>query len=225
MDKYLIADSILGRVGILTKDSKQIPVIYYHSIVETKGSTYMYVNYNKFCGDMLWLKENGYKTLKFSDLNADLSKELREKVVVIAFDDGYKDNYTLIFKFMKENAIKYNIFLAVGSIGIDDKYLSWQDIRAMYQSGLVDFGAHTYSHIDSRLITDANFSREVLEANAIIHRELGVDVSDFCLPFGYYNDTLLNYLDAKRCYKRVYTSDCRETFKDELYDTRRKMRY
>ena len=209
IDKYVLADIMLGFIGEFYAARNQIPVIYYHSVVKGAGSTYMYVNYDNFCRHMEWIMANGYKTVLFDKLNDNMQKTKNEKLIVIAFDDGWRDNFSLIFPFMKSHGLKYNIFLQVGSIDTD-KYLTWDMVKKMHKSKLVSFGAHTWSHIDARKIDDSNYEKEILMANSKLESELGYKINDFCFPFGFYDKRIISFLDKKKTYKRLYTSDWRK---------------
>lgn len=157
---------------------------------------------------MEFLLQNRYRTLTFDELdNFDLTKT-HEKIVLITFDDGYISNYTTVYPFLKGSGLKFNIFLSTYEIQNENKeYISKDMIREMHNSKYVGFGAHTYSHIDSRLINDDNFEKQVIYANDFISNLTGTAVEDFCFPFGYYNNDIISYLAHKNVYKRLYTSD------------------
>ena len=79
--------------------------------------------------------------------------------------------------------------------------------QEMLDSGLVGFGAHTFSHIDARKINEKNINLEIYRANEEIKDKLGIIVKDFCLPYGYYDNKTIMRLSRLKIYKRIYTSD------------------
>ncbi len=195
--------------------NKGIKFIYYHDIVLSNGYSYQKINVNKFKSHMEYLVNNGYKTLTFDELDNDeiYTYKNKEKKVVIMFDDGWLSNYNIVFPIMKKLNLKFNIFLEVGAINKKDNYLTWDMIREMKDSGLVGFGAHTFNHIDARLIDESNVDVEIYKSNNIIFTETGINVKDFCFPYGYYDKRILNYLKKLDVYKRIYTSDGRKVTK------------
>ena len=201
---------IVGRVFV--RKNKYCNVIYYHDIVKGEGYSYMRTNVGVFKSQMQYLKDNGYETLRFDDLNTDNKIEYKKKRVIIAFDDGWLSNYTEIFDFMKAKGLKYNVFLAVGLIGQDKRYLTWDMIREMHESGICGFGTHTYSHVDLSEITSEYYSQEVKKADETFSSELGYSPKDFCYPFGKYSTVSNDYLVNHSQYERIYLSDMRYSY-------------
>lgn len=80
-------------------------------------------------------------------------------------------------------------------------------VSEMAKTSFVDFGAHTYTHIDATKINDNNFDKEIHQANDLIEKYTGKQVEDFCFPYGYYNKKITYALCDKKIYKRIYTSD------------------
>ncbi len=191
---------------LFVSKNKYCNVIYYHDIVREGGHSYMQTNLLLFQQQMQYLVKQGYETLRFDDFeDADLFR-FRNKRVCIAFDDGWLSNHAEIFDWMKERGLKYNVFLAVGLIGNDERYLTWDMIREMHESGLCGFGAHTYSHTDLSYIDDAIFEEEVLKADTLFENELGYAPKDFCYPYGRFTKESIQQLITKSSYSRIYLS-------------------
>lgn len=188
----------------------KLPIIYYHDIVEENGFSLQQTNLLIFKQQMESLVADGYKTLLFSELDGIFSNEkiLNDKYVLITFDDGYISNYVHAFPLMKELGLKFNIFINTKMIEENDpKYLSIENVKEMYRSGLVEFGSHTHSHIDAKSVTENELIKEIETCNKRIKEWLGYDTLDFCYPYGFYSRNT-NVLLSKY-YKRIYTSDCK----------------
>ena len=115
--------------------------LMYHSIDSEKNKGGIFVD--EFEEHIKWIKDK--KTFKMEELKG-LDYTLPPNSILITFDDGYKNNYTLAFPILKKYNMKATIFLNTKFIEKDEAYLNWDEIREMYESGLVDFQLHTHSH-------------------------------------------------------------------------------
>jgi polysaccharide deacetylase len=113
----------------------------YHSIDSEKNKGGIFVD--EFEEHIKWIKDK--KTFKMEELKG-LDYTLPPNSILITFDDGYKNNYTLAFPILKKYNMKATIFLNTKFIEKDETYLNWDEIREMYESGLIDFQLHTHSH-------------------------------------------------------------------------------
>ncbi|WP_018625014.1 poly-beta-1,6-N-acetyl-D-glucosamine N-deacetylase PgaB [Kangiella aquimarina] len=105
-----------------------------------------------------WLKDNGYTVVSLDEIIKAKSgqQSLPEKAVLLTFDDGYKSFYTQIFPLLK--LYNYPATFAVVTSWIEseepvnyggvkkpaDDFLSWQQIREMQQSGLIEIASHSH---------------------------------------------------------------------------------
>ena len=115
--------------------------LMYHSIDSEKNKGGIFVD--EFEEHIKWIKDK--KTFKMEELKG-LDYTLPSNSILITFDDGYKNNYTLAFPILKKYNMKATIFLNTKFIEKDETYLNWDEIREMYESGLIDFQLHTHSH-------------------------------------------------------------------------------
>jgi peptidoglycan/xylan/chitin deacetylase (PgdA/CDA1 family) len=155
---------------------------------------------------MEYLLSHGYKTLRFDDLADPKALSFASKKILIAFDDGWKSNYSLIFDWMKERGIKYNVFLTIGEIGTNPDYLNWNQVREMHGSGICGFGVHTFSHPDMSEVSKVDTAMEIDKANEVFKKELGFSPHDFCYPYGYCSESSHQWLIVHTDYLRIYTS-------------------
>ena len=62
--------------------------------------------------------------------------------------------------------------------------VSWEDLRALAKSGLVDIGSHTRTH---RMLGDADADEswdEIAGSRRELEQRLDVEIASFCFPFG-----------------------------------------
>jgi peptidoglycan/xylan/chitin deacetylase (PgdA/CDA1 family) len=134
----------------------EIPVFTLHS-----------VNPTKFEEQLKYLVENNYKTLNSDELYQSLLGIIpnKEKTIVLTFDDGWKNLYTVVYPLLKKynlNAVcflitdlmpdvdhKNNNIKTSGENFVypDSKILcNWEEIKEMHKSGIIDFQSHSKNH-------------------------------------------------------------------------------
>lgn len=205
--KRIAYNYILPYIGkIRVGRNRFVNIVYYHDIVKGEGQSFMRTNIDVFKRQMEYIAKNGYKTLRFDELNERNNVRFEKKKVVIAFDDGWLSNYNEIFDFMQSLGIKYNIYLTIGEIGKNPEYLRWDLVRKMHDSGLVGFGVHTYTHPYVADMSDIDPELEYVKANEVFQKELGYEPLDFCYPYGSCSEIAHEFLSTKTNYQRIYTS-------------------
>lgn len=109
----------------------------------TKDMLEEYLKYFQEKGYSVVTLDEAYNIFK-NDVNVD-----NNKLLVYTFDDGYMDNYTKGFPILKKYNTKFNLnVIARYTDEKYDNYLTWEQIKEMNESGLMELGNHTYdSHI------------------------------------------------------------------------------
>lgn len=189
----------------------KLPVLMYHSVLKDEKYQGKYVISPKALEeDMVYLKENGYTAIGGKELLAYIENgtPLPEKPVILSFDDGYYNNYLYAYPLAK----KYGMKIIISPIGYysdqctksEEKlspnysHCTWHQIKEMYDSGLVEFGNHSYNLHKSegaRLGTKrlagegVDDYRELLRkdigaAQGRLKEYLGTDTNIFVYPFG-----------------------------------------
>lgn len=198
----------------------QIPILMYHRIIKkTEKCEYPWsVNEVLFEEQMDYLNKNGYKSIFLSELgNININKP-KEKYIILTADDGYADNYELMYPILKKYKIKMNIFLISGK-----KYNSWdceektknypkaylmQDfqIRSMQESGLIEFGLHGKNHKNLSKLTDKDLYEEVVVAKNELEEKLNGTIITMTYPHGGYNEKVREFIE-KNGIKYACTSE------------------
>ena len=145
-----------------------------------------------------YLKKNNFKTLTFRDLNEQVITGTSEKKVILTFDDGYADNYTLLFPLLKEYGFTAVIFLVSrekqNTWGIKEgepaiPLLDALQIKEMDIYG-IEFGAHTCSHPHLPELSEQEARLEIMECKKDLENLLGKPTLSFAYPFGEGNEKL-----------------------------------
>ena len=146
-----------------------VPILYYHSIADHKTPnewSFLSISKKVFENQINFLKRNGYQTCNWQELNNHLNgkRQLPKKTVMFHFDDGFLDNWSVVFPIMEKAGFKYSILITPEFIQKGEKvrpfvketnennkdlwwgYLNEEEIRVMAESDLVDFQSHGYTH-------------------------------------------------------------------------------
>lgn len=156
---------------ILFFNNKGVPIFLYHQVNYLSN-----VNPILFEKHLKILKSKNLNTLTISEYYNYSHSKIKNSVL-ITLDDGYYDNYLYVFPLLKKYNMKATIFLNTFYIKerrnskkfriepnnvANDKaikkflgcgsaksyqYLSWEEIKEMSNSGLVDFQAHSHKHM------------------------------------------------------------------------------
>lgn len=140
----LCALLILPLRGSAAVPKQPLPILMYHHIVpDGEAAEGMTVTAASFRADMQWLREHGYSFVLPRELAAG---DIPDKPVMVTFDDGYSSNYDVLFPILREMDVKAAIALVVSMPDQrqSENFLSWDMCREMSDSGLVEFGSHTY---------------------------------------------------------------------------------
>ncbi len=146
-----------------------IPILYYHSVANHKKSSnwsFLSCPIKVFKSQINLLARKGYYFCDWNELFAHINGEkiLGKKTVMIQFDDGFLDNWTTVYPFMKKKNLKFSVLLTsdfieesnsprefVNETLNEDKskwwgYLNKSEIKIMSNSGIVDFQSHAKTH-------------------------------------------------------------------------------
>lgn len=173
-------------VNLLSKFVFMPVILLYHSVVPTvqKGDK-LAVTVNFFERQMRFLKKFKYNVISLENLS-ELIREnkILPKTVVMTLDDGFKDNYTYAFPILKKYNFPATIFLIVNEVGQADDRLNWEEVRIMQDSGLIDFGSHTRSHLYLTALKREKLENEIVESRRIMEEKLKQPVHTFSYPYG-----------------------------------------
>lgn len=112
--------------------------------------------------------------------------------LVLSFDDGYTDFYENAFPILKEMGLPANQNLIVKYADEDRPgYMNWRQIKELYDSGLVEFGCHTY---DGHLLEEGapilknapeeKILKDLTLASESFEKELGFLPDILAWPYG-----------------------------------------
>jgi peptidoglycan/xylan/chitin deacetylase (PgdA/CDA1 family) len=116
---------------------------------------------------------------------------LPEKPIVLTFDDGYKDAFTVAFPLLKKYGFTGTFFIFTEPINAENRdYLSWRDVELMSAAGM-EIGSHSHSHPDLRGRPREFLVREIVDTRAEIEAHIHQPVLSFCYPSGMYDSQVI----------------------------------
>ena len=199
-------------VSVPVENGKAVPILMYHSLLKDPARAGQYViSPDQFRQDIQYLQEHGYTTVLMTDVIRYVQEgtPLPEKPIVITFDDGYYNNYLYGFPILKELNAKAvisiigrytDLFSQTDENNAYYSHCTWDQIREMQASGLVEIQNHTYNlhTYDNRRHGCANkkweveadydqtVGEDILKLQNRIRTETQFTPNTFVYPFGSY---------------------------------------
>lgn len=170
-----------------------------------------------------WIKAEGWKPIRLEDILAarQNKQKLPEKAVLLTFDDGAISSYTKVFPLLKQYEIPAvfaiptswvngNTQAAYESYG-EGNLMSWDQMREMQKSNLVEFVSHSdnlhrgilanpqqnmepaaivreYLPKQKRYETDAEYEKRIVDdlrkSKQVLDKELGANTKAIFWPYG-----------------------------------------
>ncbi len=187
--------------SIYSREKYEIPVLLYHRVINDPslaGKHGTYVTTKQLEAHLEYLHKNNYTPITFEDLSMINRFDKDKKYVILTFDDGYEDNYTLLFPMLKRFNFKAVIFMVTGKKentwdyldeGRTFPLLERAQILEMNKYG-IEFGAHTMNHVDLTKVEVAEAKQEIEGSREALEGILGKKVSAFAYPYGSVNETV-----------------------------------
>ena len=148
-------------------------------------------------------KQKGYRFVSLDTLPC------RGPWVVVTFDDGYRDNYTLAYPLLKRLGVPFTIYVTTALI--DNQMEAWWypgqalgmslgELKALATEPLCTLGAHTVDHPKLDTLTREQQRAEIEGSKRMLEEIIGREVKHFSFPHGAHNqDTLDICNELKFC--------------------------
>lgn len=151
-----------SQLQLTQTNSENLTVLSYHEVVDTKNTLIPQyaVTTDQFETHLDWLEKNGYHFVSVDQILAAQKgkKALSEKSVLLTFDDGYQSFYHTVYPILQQRKIPVLVSIVgawlvpkpeqkvqFGDAEISrEQMLSWQQLKDMQKSGLVEVGSHSY---------------------------------------------------------------------------------
>ncbi|MEO6672063.1 MAG: polysaccharide deacetylase family protein [Ginsengibacter sp.] len=198
---------------------KQIPVLCYHHIRNTKAGDYV-VPLKIFAEQMQALADSGYKTILPDELYNYLKTDasLPQKAVMLTFDDTDLEQFTVGVPEMNKHNFKGVFFIMNISIG-RPRYINREQLKQLSDDGNL-VAAHTWDHHRVTEYTDADWDKQLNEARQKLETIIGKPVKYFAYPFGLWNVDAIEQLHSRKI-KMAFQLSARRDSTNAIYTVRR----
>lgn len=229
--KKSIANFVFSLNSFLKTSEKNdgFRALMYHSV--TNGflkEDYYQVTVPKeiFAEQMSFLYENSYHVLSCEEIVNILGegKRIPERAVCITFDDGLKNILTNALPILEKYHFKATSFLTVDFVTRNQNFLSWDDIKSLFKSGIFSFGSHSFSHKKLIKLGLGELDKEIGESKKILEDRLGIPINLFAYPFGCYGSfdkRTKNSIQAHGYRAAFSTIAGFNTFETDLFEIKR----
>ncbi len=172
-----------------------VPILEYHVLgAAPSDAPYpdLFVTRPDFHRQMDWLDDHGYEAVTLDQVEAAWYHDatLPPKPAVISFDDGYRPQFTYALPELRRHG-----WAGVLNLKAEGSDLYQSNVEAMIAAGW-ELAAHTIHHLDLTELSAAQLKEEVAGSRAILRREYGVPVDNFCYPAGQFNEMTIAAVEA-----------------------------
>lgn len=178
-----------------------VPVLVYHRF-GLMAADRMTTSTAVFEAQLQYLRDHGYTVIQLRQVVDYLRRQAPApppRAVVITVDDGHRSVYTDLFPLAQKYRLPITLFIYPSAISNASYALTWEQLRQMRDSGLVDIQSHTYWHpnfrTEQRRLSPPNYQKlvemQLGKSRRKLEHELGGPVDLLAWPFGIYDSWLM----------------------------------
>ena len=193
----------------VSQERVPIPVLAYHRVLRKLAfrngelsSPYVMPRL-QFEQQMKYLAENGFQAVSLDEVF--LNPNSTAKRIIISFDDGYKDNYTVAFPILKKFGLKATFFVIANRIGTG-QFMSWDNLQMLLEAKM-EVQSHTLNHQPLSTLSELTLMDELVNSKILLEQRLDKQVHFVSFPHGMYNRAVL-----KTCKQVGYWGSCNSDF-------------
>lgn len=196
----------------LQLQAQRVPILVYHRFSpDTSAETT--IRTARFEAHLRWLASHNIRIVPLHQAVATLcaGEPERGSVAVLTVDDGHRSVYSELLPMLQRYRVPVTLFLYPSAISNAPYALTWDQLRQMRGSGLVDVQSHTLWHPDfpgeRARLSDADYrafvDKQLTRSRAILEDRLGGKIDLLAWPFGI-ADAELQEAARKAGYKAAF---------------------
>jgi peptidoglycan/xylan/chitin deacetylase (PgdA/CDA1 family) len=162
-------------------------ILVYHTIDKADGPAACAetISPEWFERQLRWLS----RRRRVVSLKETLTRSLKESLVAITFDDGYRDNLITALPILEKYSLPMTLFVAAGFVDRDG-YLAEEELREMSRHPLVTIGSHGLWHRNFTLLATDEAQFELKESKERLEEVIAGKVDLLAWPYGECNPDL-----------------------------------
>jgi len=174
-------------------------ILVYHRFGPTVADS-MTTRTETFERQLAALRQEGYRILPLSEVVEGLTgkADLPGKAVAITVDDGHRTVYTDLLPIIKRQRLAVSLFIYPSAISNASYAMTWEELRELAATGLVEIGSHTYWHpnfkTEKKRLPPAEYASfvtmQLSKSRATLQRRLGVEADILAWAFGITDEEL-----------------------------------
>ena len=132
------------------------------------------------------IDNEGIQFIHPKNFEEDLSKNKKERKILLTIDDGLLSFYENAWPILKEKKIPFILFVNTREVG-SFNYMNWNQILEIHNTDHAEIGNHSHSH---EYLVDEDpeiIKRDILKSIEIFKKKLGKNSNFFSYPFGEYS--------------------------------------
>ena len=180
--------------------ASSVAILLYHRFAPIVADS-MTVPTTLFESHLRYLKDHGYTVIPLRQLveyHLGRRQTLPSQSVVIVADDGHKSVYTDMLPILKKYQLPVTLFLYPSAISNASYAMTWDQLREIKGTGLIDFQSHTFWHPnfkkEKERLNPVDYEKllemQLKKSKAKLDVELGTHVDMLAWPFGIYDGVL-----------------------------------
>ncbi len=147
---------------------------------------------------------NTFRTLSSPELDLWLEdRQNQTNQIVLTFDDGHISHYDHVVSALKRKNMKGIFLVSAGLVG-ESHQMNWSQLKNLISEGF-EIGSHGLIHQPLSDVTHHELWKELSKSKSILEEKLGVKVTSFSVPRGYYQDRIRE-VALEVGYRFVFTS-------------------
>lgn len=173
-------------MNFLRRPRQRLTVLMYHKIAADHTKDFLTVPSSDLETQFIYLQQQGYTSIPLSDLLAFVQqqKPLPDRPLLLTFDDGYRDNYEVMYPLLLKYNMKAVIFLVPSFLNTAG-YLHKADLEAM-DAQHIEFGLHSFDHKSYKTLSLKQLAADIVQTKNALSKEGIAFQPCLAYPYGAY---------------------------------------